>query len=299
MTPISSGEESKFIDNSSLLHGEANYDFRSIIDFVELQVGGSMRQYNLNSNGQLFNDGRRGFGEPIKVWEAGAYLQASKSLWEDRIRLRASVRYDRNQNFEGQITPRGSMVIALGEKHKHRFRFSAQTGFRNPSSQESYIALDIRDAVLLGGTEDNILNYTYRMADGTEVKGRKLHQSLATLPSAMAFLQGGGTNPELLQAANLDYLRQERISTAEAGYKVLFGDRLWIDLNVYYNIYQDFVHRVNTYSLATNRVFSVYTNIDEEITSNWRWNERQLSFSRGIRTGRQRGRSPPLMPMKL
>ena len=258
---------SKFIENSNFLHGEAMYDFRSVIDWVDLQVGGSMRQYALNSEGQLFNDGANGFNAPIQVWEVGAYAQASRSLWEDHVRLRASVRYDRNVNFQGQITPRGSVVFAFGNKHKHRFRFSAQTGFRNPSSQESYIALDVRDAILLGGVEDNILTYNYKMADGTRINGQRIYDSFVTLNSAIAFQQGGGTNPELLRPANLEPLRQERLSTAEAGYKAIFSDRFWVDMNMYYNIYEDFVQRINVFSPLANRVFSVYSNVEQQINS--------------------------------
>ena len=42
---------SKLVDNSYMYHSDANYNFRDIIKFAEIQVGGSFRLYELNSFG--------------------------------------------------------------------------------------------------------------------------------------------------------------------------------------------------------------------------------------------------------
>jgi hypothetical protein len=40
---------SKLVDNSRIYHSDANYNFKDLIKFAEIQVGGSFRQYQLNS----------------------------------------------------------------------------------------------------------------------------------------------------------------------------------------------------------------------------------------------------------
>jgi len=258
---------SKFIDKSSFYHLDGNYDFREQFPLFNFQIGGSYRNYNLNSEGRLFNDGPLGFNANIHVPEFGAYAQGSRKLWDERITLRGSVRYDKNVNFEGRTTPRGSVVLSLGKNRGQNFRFTGQTGFRNPASQEAYIALDLGEAVILGGTEDNLSNYNFDIGDNNLVNGIDIHNQLLTLSSFRNFLVNGGTDPSLLELAELDYLRQEKITTLEFGYSGIFSKGVRVDMNVYSNTYKDFVSRISAYSLLVNRAFAVYTNIPDEITS--------------------------------
>jgi len=256
---------SKFIDNTSMSNVEASYDFSELTDVVDIQIGGNYRNYHLDSEGQLFNDGPlSGFNGPIDVAMYGAYIQAGKKI--GNLNLRGSLRYDDHQDFEGKITPRISAVYSVGENKEHNFRASYQTGFRNPGSQEAYIGLDIGAAILLGGVPDNISNYNYEQPNGTLVNGNDL--SLITFASYVAFLQGGGVDPSLFVPANLSPLKQEQNTTYEIGYKGLIGKKLFLDLNYYRTAYQDLIVRVTTISPVVGRAFLVYTNIDEEITSN-------------------------------
>lgn len=258
---------SQFIEKSGFVHVEAMYDFSDKVPYFDLQEGISYRRFFLNSEGSFFNDGPLGFGSAIPVVEYGAFAQGSRTWWDDRIVMRASLRFDKNQNFEGRVSPKIGVVITPDKNKKHYFRVAAQSGFRNPSAQETYITLDIGDAIILGGTQDNIDNYQYQMSDGALINGRDIHQNLVSIPSVQAFLASGGTNPALLEPLRLDYLRQEQISTAEVGYRGVLFDALFIELTGYYNQYEDFVTRTVGYSLQTNRAFAVYTNIDEQITS--------------------------------
>ncbi|MEL7341200.1 MAG: TonB-dependent receptor, partial [Bacteroidota bacterium] len=218
---------SLFIDKSGLVHVEAMYDFGDKVKYFDLQEGVIYRRYFLNSEGNLFNDGALGFNSQIPVEEYGAFVQASRTWWEDRISMRASVRFDKNQNFEGRLSPRIGLVVTPDKNRKHYIRLSAQSGFRNPSPQETYISLDIGDAIILGGTQDNIDRYQYQLSDGALVPGDLIHQNLVSLQSVQAFLGTGGTDLSLLDPLRLDYLRQEQISTAELGYRGVLGRSLY------------------------------------------------------------------------
>jgi iron complex outermembrane receptor protein len=267
---------SKFVDRSSFVHAEANYDFTPHWDVVSIQAGGSFRNYWLNSQGTLFNDGENGFNEPIPIHEFGGYVQASKALFDDHLSLRASARFDKNQNFKGRFTPRASALISLGEERNHNIRMSYQTGFRNPATQEAFIALDVRQAILLGGLRRNLENYDYVLpADnsltgapaGTAINGTTIHDGLVSLASFSDFISNG-LDTSLLVYLDLPYLQQEQVSTYELGYRtLLMKNRLYIDAFGYYNVYRNFVTRVDAYNVETLRAFGMYTNIEDDIWS--------------------------------
>ncbi|MEO0894936.1 MAG: TonB-dependent receptor [Bacteroidota bacterium] len=258
---------SKFIDDTRLLSIEGNYDFTQIQDVLSLQVGGNFRRYILDSQGQLFNDGPLGFAAPIPVDEYGAFIQAGKKFAKNRIHLRGSIRADKHQDYNLALTPRLSLVAGLDKEKKHNIRASFQRGFRNPSPQEGYINLDIGPAILLGGSINNIKNFSYERPDGQVVNGAEIHSNLVTIGSFVAFLQGGGTDPSILQAANIPLLVQEKNTTWEVGYKGVIGGKLLIDVNYYNTRYNNLVVRLTTASPQAGRVYAVYTNIDDVVRS--------------------------------
>ena len=95
-----------FVDESRLYHGEFNYNFSEVIDpqTLELQVGGNFRRYDLFSDGTVYNEDPDGDGnnERIGINEFGAYFQVSKKLVDERLKLSGSLRFDKNENFDGQ-----------------------------------------------------------------------------------------------------------------------------------------------------------------------------------------------------
>ncbi len=135
----------KFKDATNLYHVEGQYDFKNQIKSMELQAGGSYRLFDLNSNGTIFDDAT----QDILIKEYGAYVQAGKWLGDRRVKLSASGRYDKNQNFKGRFNPRISGLWKINENNN--IRLSYQTGFRIPSTQGQYIDLNIISARLLGG----------------------------------------------------------------------------------------------------------------------------------------------------
>ena len=146
---------SKLVDNSRIYHSDANYNFKDMIKFAEIQVGGSYRAYQLNSSGRIYTDA----DGPINYNEYGAYTQLTKKLVDDRLKFTGSIRYDKSKNFEGNYSPRVSLVYSAGESRKHNFRASFQTGFRNPSTQDQYIGFNVGSAILLGSAPDNLTRY--------------------------------------------------------------------------------------------------------------------------------------------
>ncbi len=267
-----------FDDNSRFLHFEGQYDFKNEIDVIDLQAGASFRQFQLRSNGTIFDDEG---GRDIN--EYGGYLQASRALGD--LRLTGSVRYDKNENFDGQFSPRISAVYGVGASHN--FRASYQTGFRNPTTQGQYIDLNVINARLLGGLPYLAERYQITENSYTIESVQNFTSEFLREPPQ----EGDPVRPLQLLSILEPYtihnpVKPEQIQAFEVGYKGLINNRILIDAAYYYNVYDDFItqirvrraagpinpdnplHIITAASLlsgdATN-TYQVYTNIDNTV----------------------------------
>ncbi len=256
---------SKLVDNSRIYHSDANYNFKDIIKYGEIQVGGSYRQYQLNSYGRIYTDDNG----PINYNEYGVYAQLQKKYFDDRLKFTGSVRYDKSKNFDGNYSPRVSLVYSGDEKKQHIFRASYQTGFRNPSTQDQYIGFNVGSAVLIGSAPDNLLRYSEKrdVVNGTPAIGQvyaggssvvmtgvNAYQNSYTKASVDQFAAFAAANPgntpgaaALLRVTNVNNVKPEEVQAIELGYRSQYKD-INIDLNGYYNTYNNFIG--NTVSVA-------------------------------------------------
>ncbi|MFY7829081.1 MAG: TonB-dependent receptor domain-containing protein [Flectobacillus sp.] len=159
--PITQGGGA-FADKSNMYHVEGFYNFKNEIKFLDLTVGANFRNYELRSAGTLFADMKEGRNGTISINEYGGFIQASKNLLNDHLKLTGSLRYDKNQNFEGQYTPRFSAVYSPSQDHN--IRLSYQTGFRIPTTQNQYIDLATPAGTLIGGLPE--FDSRYKLATG-------------------------------------------------------------------------------------------------------------------------------------
>ncbi len=222
----------RFDDQSRFLHVEGLYNFKNEISFVDLQVGASYRQYQLRSNGTIFDDADGG----VDINEFGGFLQASKALLDDRLQLTGSIRYDKNENFDGQFNPRISAVVKVADSHN--IRASYQTGFRNPTTQGQYIDLNVLTARLLGGLPYLADKYNVTQSSYTLESVERFTDALLEAETPQEQVQAAG---QLQPYQGFDPVRPEQIQSFEVGYKGLLGNKLLIDAAYYYNIYDDFI----------------------------------------------------------
>lgn len=271
------------VSNSKYYHVEGQYDFSDKIKYFDLQAGGNFRLYDMFTNGTLFDD----VDNNVRVKEGGIFVQASKKLLQDRLKITLSDRYDKNQNFKGRMTPRASAVVTVA-KH-HHFRTSYQTGFRNPTIGDQYIKLNAGVITILGGVPDN--------SEGMNVYQNSFEiASVDAFGSAFGGAVAGGTPPnqalmenkDLLIKSDVKYIKPEQVKTFEIGYKSLLENKLLIDMNYYYSSYTDFI--LNTVvmepespvlgddgSINPNaamdilngdvRLFQLYTNANDKVSS--------------------------------
>jgi len=285
----------KFIDHSKLYHSDVNYNFKDIIDWAEIQVGGSWRKYVMDSQGTIFTD----YDGPIEYKEYGAYAQLQKKFLDDRLKFTGSLRYDKSQNFDGNVSPRISFVYSAGANKNHNFRLSYQTGFRNPTTQDQYIGLDLGPFALIGSAPENLDRFqeTVNVSAAGQaagqpatigMSGQNAYHNAYTVASVQAF--AASSNSANLQVADIGLVKPEQVQAFEAGYRTVVQNDLSVDLNAYYNIYNDFMNTARVISpyygtvgtdpsnpavqqtyqalaFGDRRVYQVYTNTTAQISS--------------------------------
>ncbi|WP_242203807.1 TonB-dependent receptor [Aestuariivivens insulae] len=268
---------SRLVDESKMNVVDGNYNFKDLLNnALDLQLGGQYRQYSLNSGGNIFTD----YDGSIDYNEYGAYIQGIKKLMEDRLKVTASIRYDKNEFFDASYSPRLSLVYAAGENKEHHFRASVQTGFRNPDTQSLFIGFDIGPYILVGAAPDNL----DRRLPNTNLTGRDAYFNSYTFSSLLDFGSSGGTTPLEPVGGNgiTPLIEQEQVTAYDIGYRGKLGF-LTVDFNAYLNTYDNFGAQkfvvtpengsVNDNSgvvdVATGnyQVFNVYTNSKGDVSS--------------------------------
>ncbi len=224
------------LSKSKLYHADAQYDFTSIVKFVELQAGGNVRRYDMNTEGTLFADKDK----KVTNDEFGVFAQASKSLIDNKLRFVGSVRYDKNKSFDGQFTPRISAVISPSEKHN--LRLSYQSGFRNPTVGDQYISLNVGPIVILGGAPENSRGWNAYENSVTAASVDAFFQGFQqSLQNGVPFPDAIFANKDKFQKSDVPFIKPERNQTYEIGYKGLLTDNLVADVNFYYSTFTDFI----------------------------------------------------------
>jgi len=271
------------LSQSKLYHAEGQYDFSNKIKVFDLLAGGNFRLYDMFTNGTLFDD----LNNKITIKEGGAFVQASKRLLAEKLKLTASIRYDKNQNFDGRFTPRASAVYSVTQNH--HFRTSFQTGFRNPTPGDQYIKLNAGPITILGGVPDNSQGMNvYENSFTSTSLGPFFGAVQGAMQSGATPAQAVNAAKDLLVKSNVAYIRPERIQSFEVGYKGLINNKIVIDVNYYFSSYNDFLlnqvvmqpnspvlgsdGKINPQAASdllsgNSHLFQLYTNASDRVTS--------------------------------
>ncbi len=224
-----------FADKSSLYHFEGQYNFADKIKVVDIMVGGSYRIYHLNSGGTIFADNTPGFGTGnVDIKEYGGYVQLAKKFLNDVLKLTGTVRYDKNENFDGRFTPRVTASIKVAKDNN--IRLSYQTAYRFPSTQDQWINLNSPSAMLVGALP--IFNTVYNFS------GNPIYTAESIAAYRAAFTSNGTINPTLLVKGSFNNIKPESVQSYEIGYRGLVTKKLLIDAYYYYSSYKDFLGKV-------------------------------------------------------
>lgn len=267
----------RFYDKSALYHVHGEYTFTpSFVD--EIKVGANGRVYRPYSDGTVFKDTA---DTRITNKEFGIYAGLKKKFGR-QFTIAATLRMDKNENFDLLFTPAASLVWSPDVYNYLRLSFSS--GVRNPTLTDQYLNLNVGRATLLGNLEG--------------------FDSLITVESFVERIGNGFTTP--LVYFNAPPVMPEKVKTFEVGYRTTLFEKLYLDAGYYYNIYHDFIgYRIgvdatfdplgfptsaDVYRIATNSTNVVTTQGMSvggnfyfanyyQLSANYSWNKLNKEFS--------------------
>ncbi len=214
---------SRISEHSKMIQAEGMYDFSKEIHFMGLQIGGNYRMYSINSDGTIYIDQP---GLPISVYQFGGYVQAIKNFAKDHLKITGTFRYDKNQNFKAQYTPRFSLIYSIDKDKKHSVRITSQTAYRFPSTPDQFLDMNAGLFQSIGGLKIVHDKYDFSNTYLYPMSGRNPVTDKPVLDNGPLKLPEFGV---------------EKVASSELGYKGLFFHRkLYLDSYVFYNKYKGF-----------------------------------------------------------
>jgi len=239
---------SRIVDKSALYHLQAEKIINS--EFAKFTIGGNGRIYNPRSEGSLFSDTN---GVRILNKEFGVYAGMEKRFDDDKWIFRASIRVDKNENFDFLPSPAASLIWQPIKQHT--LKGTLTSAIRNPTLLNQYMYYNVGRAKLLG----NINGY----------------DSLVTVESIRNCYSTVVPNIDTLEYFNLDPIAPEKVMSFEVSYKGMFFNKFFVDIGYYFNSYTNFIGFVNgvnvfvtpNNTLIINDVYRIATNSKERITT--------------------------------
>src|SRR5829696_3949155 len=240
---------------SNTYHADFQYNL-SKIKWANILVGADYRLFEVIPDGNTFVDFSRplaertvadkdgSFGKKQLYRKYGAFAQLTRIFFDEKLKVSASARVDRNPEFSTKFNPRLAIVYTAAQKHN--FRASYQNGYRFPALFEALSFLNNASVRRVGGLARvnqgiGFLENSYTLASLDKFTAA-VNADVAT---GMDRNDAALKNRNVLQIANLPVMQPEKINSFEIGYKsVLLDNKLVIDFDAYHNSYHGFLGQV-------------------------------------------------------
>jgi len=248
--PLTGG--AALIQKSRLYNFEAQYDLSKYTKVLDLLVGADARIYDIIPDGNNFVDFTRSiedrnkpledgsFGKDVYYKKVGGFAQITKTFFNEKLKVFGSGRIDYNPYFDPKVTPRLAAVYTA--KTNHNFRVTFQQGYRFPSLFEALSYVN-------NGTVKRVGSLSFINEGLGYLENSYTQASIFAFNAAVS--AAGNTDQAakdyrgLLQVANLEKARPEKVNSFEFGYKsVLANNKLVLDFDVYTNQYDGFLGQV-------------------------------------------------------
>lgn len=216
---------------------------------VDLLAGADHRTYVVVPDGNYFlnPNANQDPYDNLTYRKTGGFVQAGWRLLDERLRLTATARADKNDYFKTRFNPR--LTAVFSPTQTHNFRVSYQSGYRFPSLFEGFSNVNSGQVQRVGGLRvmsDGVFENSYLR---TSIDAFNAAITTDVNTNGLTRAQAIANNQGLLQKNPYTYLNPEHIKSLEVGYKaaLLPGGRLLADIDFYYNAYRDFIAQVEAY----------------------------------------------------
>jgi iron complex outermembrane receptor protein len=248
--------------------------------------GADYREYVVVPDGNYFINPVKA-GANLHYRKAGGFLQATKYLFGQSLKINAVVRVDKNQYYNAKLNPR--LAFVYSPTQLHNFRLALQQGYRFPSLFEAFSNINSGGVKRVGGLSvmsSGIFENSYLRAsiDAFQAANtREVNTNGLTIAQAMEKNQG------MLQKNNYTYLKPEEIRGIETGYRSsILNNKLTIDIDFYYNTYRNLMAQVEAnIPRTTNPDSLLYSLNDRQRQDRYRlWtNSKTISYNYGSTLG--------------
>ncbi|WP_223652286.1 TonB-dependent receptor [Hymenobacter psoromatis] len=244
---------------ANLAHAEAQVNVaealrrggRALPANLDLLAGADHRTYIVVPDGNYFinpNPGKDPLTSDLLYSKTGGFVQAGGRLLQERLRLTATLRVDKNDYFNVKFNPRFTAVYSPTQRQN--FRLSYQSGYRFPSLFEGFSNVNSGQVKRVGGLRvmsNGVFENSY-LRSSIDRFNAAVTAGINGTP-AQTRAQAVAANQNLLVKNPYTYLRPEYIRSLEMGYKAAVGPqgRLLVDVDFYYNSYRDFIAQVEAY----------------------------------------------------
>lgn len=237
---------------SNMYHGEVQYDLTSVAkNYVNVLVGTDARLYSIIPDGNNFVDFSKALadrttpgGNNVLYSKVGGFVQVSKELFDERLKLVGSLRYDKNNDFDGKWNPR--LAVVYSPNKTNSIRLSAQNGYRFPALFEALSYVNNGGVRRVGGLAkvNEGLGYLENSFTQTSIDAFQAAVK-ASIKGGLSTSAAITKNQGLLKVANLPTMQPEQVKALDLGYKaILFNNKFVVDADVYFNEYKGFLGQI-------------------------------------------------------
>jgi iron complex outermembrane receptor protein len=222
---------------------------------IELLAGFDHRTYIIIPDGNYFINPTDP-GNNLLYSKTGGFIQASRSFLSDKLKISTTLRADKNDYFSAKFNPR--FTATYSPTYKHNFRFSFQQGYRFPSIFEAYSNVNSGGVKRVGGLpvmSNGIFESAY-LRNSIDAFQAAVNNDVNTqgLTRDQAVVKEQG----LIKKNDYRYVQPEHIQSFEFGYRSLWlNDALQIDIDFYFNRYDNFIGQVEMNIPKTSNADSV------------------------------------------
>jgi iron complex outermembrane receptor protein len=235
---------------SAFVHLEGQYDWSRIIPGIQVLTGFNYRNYIVTPDGNNYVN-PASFSDPkqstanFDYYSFGGFIQASKNLLQEKLKLTASVRADKSAYFSPKFNPRIAAVYSPSEQNN--FRISFQNGYRFPTLFEGFAYVNNGGVRRLGGLPAvsqhlGVFENSYLNTSVTAFKNAVNADVNNGLTQTDAIAKDAG----ILVKSTYTYIQPEHINSFEIGYKgLLLDNKLFIDIDYYFSLYDHFIGQLD------------------------------------------------------
>jgi len=277
---------------AKLYHTEFQHDLTATVlkSFGEkyklkLMYGFDYRDYTIVPDGNYFINPTDA-GKNINYWKTGGFVQATQLFWDNKLKINAVVRVDKNQYYDPKVNPRIALVYS--PTPQHNIRASIQNGYRFPSIFEAFSNINSGGRKRIGGLpimSSGIFEKSYTQSSISSFQSAvqtDVNKNGLTLSNAIL------KNQTLLQKNTYTYLQPEEVTSFEMGYRTeLLHKKLALDVDFYYNHYKNLMAQIDA-NVPKDNGLDVATNLQNSSNQDkyrlWT-NSKTISYNYGSSLG--------------